>query len=809
MKRLICLAVLCAALSAHAQTFIKGIITDTRGEGLPFVHIIVNEQKDRVFASELNGEFSIPFTADISSLTFSYVGYAAKQAHAPFPTLLRIVLEQESYLLQEAVVIAGENPAHRIIRRAVQNRDLHNPEKLDGYQYRAFTKLTLKMLPNREEMARREALRQRTPPSNTHEGAAGEMSRFDSLHIFIMETLSEHAYQKPQKKREEVLRHRTSGFQEPWFVGIVSQLQPFSFYRDELPFLEKRYLNPISPGSTNRYRFRLEDTFNDGADSIFVISFQPLPNTAFTGLKGVLYIHSAGFAIQHLIAESAETEQIRFHIDQKYSRTAAGRWFPAQLSLVLDAEKYPDPAVGMRVSSRTYIDSVRIEPQFPKSFFASKTIQFNAPGINTPDGLLERSRQEALTSIDSMSYAFMDSIGQKVKLDDKMKLLETVAEGAVPLGKVDWMYTDLLRFNEFEGFNPGLGLRTSRRFSKFVQLYGYGGYAFRAKQWKYGSELRFFPSPQDRSLNLGFQFRNDLIEPATFDFPVANQLVNRRYFAQRMDRQETLGAFINAKPTRSLTLRLALHQQRHTPLYEYSYTPQGETTPQKEFTFSEAEIFLRYAYGVKSIRFLGTDSEIQSDFPIVLIRASRGIQGFWGGQYDYWRVHGSAQYTLRHRRWGATQFILEGGWCSVNTPYAKLFTPIGTGAGWNAVSLDAAFETMKPYEFISDRSAHVYIEHKFNRISKQSTVFQPQPAIIHRMGWGKWYNDVRHDIGPFNTMAQGYFESGLAIHSLLRFNYVNFAYVGLGIKALYRYGPYQLPDIKDNIAVRLTLNFSR
>ena len=35
-------------------------------------------------------------------------------------------------------------------------------------------------------------------------------------------------------------------------------------------------------------------------------------------------------------------------------------------------------------------------------------------------------------------------------------------------------------------------------------------------------------------------------------------------------------------------------------------------------------------------------------------------------------------------------------------------------------------------------------------------------------------------------MNRGYFESGLAIHSLLRFNYLNLGYIGLGIKALYR-----------------------
>ncbi len=799
-------------LSAYSQSRISGIVTDSRGEGLPFVHIVVNEQKDRVFTSEVSGEFSIPYAADVRSLTFSYVGFAHKQVEigAPPSKLLRVVLEQEPYYLQEAVVIAGENPAHRIIRLALKNRDRHNPEKLNGYKYRAFTKMTLRMLPNRDAQARREALRQRAPNAQSIEDAgAPALSRFDTMHLFVMETLSEHAFQKPQKKREEVLRHRTSGFQEPWFVGIVSQLQPFAFYRDELPFLEKRYLNPISQGSTARYRFRLEDTFLDGPDSIFVISFQPIPNTAFTGLKGALYIHSDGYAIQHLIAESAEEEQIRFHIDQKYSRGQGGQWFPEQLSLVLDAEKYPDPATGMRMSSRTYLDSVFIDPEFPRGFFASKAAYHKAEDINRQDSVLALARRETITYTDSITYAFLDSIGTKANLDDKIRLLETVAEGAVPLGKIDWMFSDLLRFSTFEGFTPGLGLRTGRRLSKWVQLYGYGAYAFRAKQWKYGGTLSVFPAPGDRSLSFSLQYRNDLLEPATFDFPIQNALVNRRYFAQRMDRQEMWGAFFSAQPLRSLSLRMALQQQRYTPLYAYRYLPPGEGTPLAEFAFTEAEIFLRYAYRARSFRFLGTDTEIQSDYPVVYLKAAKGWNGLWAGQFDYWHLHGAVQYTLRHRRWGATNFTLEGGWSTPDVPYPKLFTPIGTGAGIDAISLNAAFETMQPYEFISNRSAHVYIEHTFQRLTKRSKVFQPRPALIHRMGWGDLANASAHELEGFGTMKEGYFESGLALHSILRLNYLNIAYVDAGIKALYRYGPYQLPEFKDNVAVRLTLQFSR
>jgi hypothetical protein len=798
------------ASGLSAQAYLRGTVTDERGEGLPFVHIIVNEQLSGVFTSDIDGSFALPYEPGIRRLTFTAVGFAVQHLdlNGPPAAPLRVILLEVPYTLQEAVVIAGENPAHRIIRLAVENRARHDPEKLPGFEYQAFTKLTLRLMPNEEERRRRQGQRQVFQEETKVEKEPRAPSRLDSVHLFLMETLSRHAYQRPQKKRDEVLRHRSSGFEEPWFVGIATQLQPFSFYQDELPFLEKRYLNPLSPGSTKRYRFRLEETFFEGADSVFVISFRPIPGTAFTGLQGVLHIHSAGYAIQHLIAESAEEEQIHFRIDQKYARVENKQWFPAQLSLIVEAAKYPSPVMGVRLNARTWIDSVQLVAEFPRAYFGGRESYVTAPDINRQDSLLGLARRETLTATDSLSYVFWDSLGQELRLDDKLRLLEVVAEGALPIGKIDWVFADLLRFSQFEGTVPGLGLRSGRRLSSAVELYGYGGYAIAARQWQYAGQFSLFPRPADRQLRLGLRYARGLVEPAIFE-QGQYQLINRRFFAQRMDLQESLEAFFAAQPWRAVQLRAALRRQHHQPLFEYVFRPADEGQPQTGFTFSEAELYVRYAHRLQSYRFLGTETELQSDRPIVHLRLAKGWDGWWGGEHDYLRLESALQYSLRHRRWGVTRFVTEAGWCSPQVPYAKLFTPVGTGAGWDAISLFAAFETMQPYEFVADRSLHLYLEHTFGRLTRKSTFFQPQPALIHRMGWGRLSQPELHGPESWRAMDQGYWESGLALHSLLRINYLNVGYIALGIKALYRYGPYQMPAFNDNLAVRLILNYQR
>jgi hypothetical protein len=756
---------------ALAQQTISGRVTDQQGEGLPFVHILVNNAKSEVFTADAEGRFAIPRHDSIRILSFSYVGFRSStvelNSQPVFP--LRVMMTPESYNLSEAVVVAGDNPAHRIIALALANRDRHNPANRKGYQYQAYSRLRINMKPADKE----------------------------DQQVFIMETVSEHAFERPNQRRERIIRHRTAGFKQAWLAGLTTQLQPFSFYDDEILFLEKRYLNPISPGSTRRYRFVLEDVLSLQGDSLFVISFQPRAGMAFTGLKGALYIHSDGFALQQVIAGSAEAEKIHFHIDQQFQRTAGGQWFPEQLQLVMRADKYPSPELGMRIQARTWIDSVRINPTFPDRFFSWRNNLDTLPEVSALDDLLPAARREALSTSDVSTYALLDSIGQAAGFDAITGIL---GSGTLNIGPLQWLYTDLIRFSEYEGFTPGLGLRVGKE----IQLYGYLGYASRAKRWKQTVRLNFFPDKTDRTTELGMQFTRDLTEPAILAFPQQNLLVNRRYFAQRMDRDTWLGVYFAARLSPALQVRASARRQNIEPLYPYVFIPrQGE--PFSAAYFTEGALFWRYAPGIKTMRLLGVATEINTGKPVFLGQLTRG----WSLATDYWRAEGRFQYTRQHRSWGDTRISAEAGWSSRELPYVKLFTPVGTGSGFNAISLQDAFETMQPYEFVHRQFVQVYLEHAFKRLTRNHPNFQPAPALIHRMGLGRAPEADRHEGIPVKGMERGYFESGLALYNLLRINYVHVGWLGLGLKVLYRYGPYQLPTWQENTAIRLTLTLSR
>ena len=116
------------------------------------MNILINEnQKDGV-STDIDGRFKIQVKMPIQQLTISYIGYESLILYAPFQQPLNIQLRATAYEFEEVTVIAGENPAHRIIREVVKNRNLNNPEKMDSYKCRTYNKMSAGYILETEKM---------------------------------------------------------------------------------------------------------------------------------------------------------------------------------------------------------------------------------------------------------------------------------------------------------------------------------------------------------------------------------------------------------------------------------------------------------------------------------------------------------------------------------------------------------------------------------------------------------------------------------------------------------------------------------
>ncbi|MDR0970518.1 MAG: DUF5686 and carboxypeptidase regulatory-like domain-containing protein [Lentimicrobiaceae bacterium] len=319
------------SLFAQQENMIRGQVCDANtNETLAFVNVIVNGGRFGG-TTDIDGKFAITSFEIVRQLTFSYIGYEKRTVSVTdLTTFLNVKLQPLIVSLNEVVVYAGENPAHRIIDSVLAYSNKNNPEKLPSFSYTAYDKMVLTVdLENY-----RDSLTSIVDTVKSNEGITEMKDFLKERDFFIMETVTDRAFMAPDKSYENVRGTKMSGFKDPLFIYLLSEVQSTSFYNPMIHIMGKNYVNPISNGSKRKYLFILEETTPVGNnDSIYTISYRPFKNTHFDGLQGVLTIHSDNWAIQNVKAEPYQKGQsISIKIQQLYEKVDSIHWFPKQLN---------------------------------------------------------------------------------------------------------------------------------------------------------------------------------------------------------------------------------------------------------------------------------------------------------------------------------------------------------------------------------------------------------------------------------------------------------------------------------------------
>ncbi|HYD90512.1 MAG TPA: carboxypeptidase-like regulatory domain-containing protein, partial [Flavobacterium sp.] len=125
---------------AHSQ--IKGKVTASNGEPIPFVSITIENTYTGTTANE-EGSYELPLRATGKyTMVFQSIGYKTKKIPvniASFPHTLDVVLQDESYELNAVSVSNTEDPAYAIIRQAIAHKK-ENSEKTGRFEADFYSK---------------------------------------------------------------------------------------------------------------------------------------------------------------------------------------------------------------------------------------------------------------------------------------------------------------------------------------------------------------------------------------------------------------------------------------------------------------------------------------------------------------------------------------------------------------------------------------------------------------------------------------------------------------------------------------------
>jgi len=795
--------------SANSQSYIKGTIIE-KGTKLPIAFASVAYQKQSSQAgviSDIYGNFKIS-DSDIKSLTVTCVGYKQNKI------LLRadldksnfiVEMEADTLIINEVIVTPPNNPAIRVIKRALKNKEKNNFENYEKYRYQCYLKTIYDFKLSNNATSLDSTVIRKNKLLNKHA-------------LFISESVASCSRINNQTDNK-IIATKTSGFENP-LIGLSffsSFHNSISFYNNNISLFKipitndktiEEYLSPLSDECLKSYNFRLEESYESSTDTIFVIKYYPKKGTRFNGLKGTVYISSNGYAIKNLVAEPSEKGLIDFKFRQDYEFINE-KWFPAKLDEEIgfvsmqinrNIKAYP----VFLVTSK--IDNVDFSPAISNDSISYEKVYLDHISIKNSDPILKNVRLDSLSLREKNTYLFMDSIGRKHKFDYWAELYPKLMIGKVPVNFLDIDISKVYNFNKYEGTRLGIGLYTNEKLSEFISLGGFVGYGFKDKNLKYGGQV-VFDINKYNEVQLKFSYQNNLKEPG-LDLNDVYTILSfseyfRRYIAYRMDNFIEEKAELSFRLFRFANVSTGLSIKEIRPTYEYQF----KGIQLINYHADEIQFSFKYAYG-EELATIGSQRIVNKQGnPIVNITYKKGITLFNKQSYTYNHIESTIDLIAYKGRIGQSNIRLASGLVDKSVPYGLLFTSEGSKNDDLPIIMNNTFQTMKPYEFLSDKYLNLFYSHNFGSLLFETPKFKPQFVIVQNTGWGTLKNASFQGI-DFKEKDKGYLESGLIINDILKLKYVNAFYIGFGFGTFYRYGYYRFDKTSDNFAFKLSVSMS-
>lgn len=780
-------------LSAQSQYSVRCQILDSVTKlPVPFANVAV-EGKPMGTTSDINGMFTLEVPNVNENIQISCIGYHS--VTKPFAWLQNtsvIVLDTKPYDLSQIDVYPSRNLALEVMEKVLRHRNANNPDEATDYQCTVYHKMTFRYV---------------TPDSLPAPKKALSQGKIDPRlqDLILIESVSEKKHLRPGKFSEKLITGRVSGLKDPVLAILPAQIQPFVFYNDKLELIGMEFINPISPQGLKQYVFVLEDTlFDSRGDTLLYISFSPRKNANIHGVAGTMHVHSATWGVKNVSATTmANGVPYVLSIKQTYSRVNEKTWFPEQLesslriNVLAGGTKLPYP---MLAEGKSYVTAVDLSPRFAPNEFSSTVLRDESYKKNAPS--VESYRYEPLSRSDSLTYSVIDSLGRKANLDKMVQFQKNLLYGYIPVGPMKLDYRKLVDYSSFQGWKFGFGLYTGEAVSKRFETGGYFVRALGLDENLFGGSFTLNIVPA-REAKLSVDWRDDYAETGAYAFldgvkPLSPESF-RKYMAESMDRGTEWRVGIESRLGGGWKARAVWSAYDKEPRIPYRY---AETTDvAAAFSGHEALLQLRWRPG---------ETYVWS--PLGLFANTTGGPVFWGnfgrGEIDgpstlrYYKVEGQAEAKAKVSPSQTTTLRLTAAqlWGDYNT--TLLYSAFGT---YKHVGIEVphSFGTMRMNEFAADRFFIVSMMHEWAFNLNRQGAFKPRLVFSSKAGWGEVENRTLSTSYPIRSFPKGYFESGVALHNLLRQSIFRY-----GLGAHWRYGAYQHSSAMDNLTLTIVVELS-
>lgn len=732
------LLVLLLPISTFGQTIVRGLVTDSKtGHPLPFVNIIL-EGTIEGRNSDFNGQYFMETNLPGTKLKFTLIGYQ--------PILMDIE-QGKSQIISvkmvpdikelKTVEIKGtkqryknkDNPAVELIDRVIAHKKQNRKDQLSAYQYEKYEKVQFALSNISEKFKKRRYLKKfqfifDNLDSNLMPGKV-------ILPMYLQETLSEVYFKKDPTRSKEIIKGKHKVDYNSFvnndgmgaFIGYL--YQDVNIYNNTVPVLTNPFVSPIADNGPLFYRYYIKDTVMVENTRCYHLIFYPRNSADFI-FQGELYItYDSNYAVRKNELTVSPDINLNFvkelKLTQEYTEASPGEWLLSKDNISIDFG-ISENGLGIYGQRAVSFKDFYINQAKPDTFYSGENIVTPDSSQERNANYFDKNRHEVLTTSEKGVFQMVDSVQKIPAFRHAISTLELILVGykdfgPIEIGPLGTFYS----YNPIEGSRAKLGGRTTMKFSKRIQLEGYGIYGFKDKQWKYFAGVR-----------------TAIGSKSYLDFPQKNIYVSYQHetkipgqdldFVHEDNALLSIKRGINDKLLYNKTFTLSLENE---DLNHFSYTvgfqnliqsPAGtlqfnlfnnDSSKQSIGTIETSSFFLGLRYAPHEQFYQGKTyrTPMHNAYPILSLRYEYSEKGFLKSNYSYHHLTANIFKQIIITPIGYANIELEAGKIFGRVPYPLLEIH---RANQTFSYQRESYNLMNFLEFVSDEYFSLNYTHFFN-----------------------------------------------------------------------------------------------
>ncbi len=681
--------------------------------------------------TDFEGQFDVgyrPWPSD--TIEFVYMGYQTITVLLDTVKTLpmQLYFKRKIDRVEGANIRLGINPAMIWVNLAQKNRNYNSPDRITSYECEVFSKTTVAINNISKNLKKTKLATEVGSYFDTISYLTGDSNKA-ILPVLFSEVLSDFSFQRnPRLSKEYVkaTRIRGIGVTDGTFIGQMmgNTFTNYNIYDESLVVLDKGIPTPISPGAELIYDYKLVNVDKLGPRRLFQIQVTP-KNPRDLALSGFIWIEDSTGAIVRLSVEITGAANLNYveklKFSQEYEPTPLGAYFCNKARVMIDIGELSEQAAGMVATNVLSCKNMRYGMEFPPRFFDNR-IQI-APEANlmadtfwTAHAHIKQSAEEARIS------GKIDTLNSLPRVKSYIALVNFLVDGYQHVGKLDFgPYYTLASWNPYEGFRMKMGFRTTPAISKNMLMTGFLAYGFRDEAFKYGLKTDFILNrTYYTKLSLSHTYDTELIGLTDNELYAQSLFTAFNLFGSNnitLVRQSKVNLGTDLRPGLRITAG-AFHGNYNFPYvknYRFAYYSNYPNTDSATISnkITNAYLSFRLFYHPKSYD-IRTDYDrmtFSAGGPKYSLYVQKGIKGLLGSQYNYTKLQLGYEYDQTWSIMGRSIFGVDYAQVFGLLPYPLLTVYVGNQSFMYSQN---AYNQMRIFEFVSDKSLQLSFEHHFN-----------------------------------------------------------------------------------------------